>query len=168
MLERLNKFLARKIIAIAERRPHDFAIGGGDDPYMLRWYIIPRNRFFNIYLHHMRRNDIDVALHDHPWPSLSWCLRGRIREWTFNEQWQEQSAWVLEGTWVFRTAELAHRLEVEPGEAWTLFITGPALRGWGFWCIKEEAGARCARFVPWADFVDERDSGKVGRGCGEH
>ena len=35
---------------IALRKP-DFVIGGHDDPYMLRWWIIPRNRFFNIYLH---------------------------------------------------------------------------------------------------------------------
>jgi hypothetical protein len=51
---------------IAGSRPPDFVIGG-DSPYMLRWWIIPRNKFFNIYLHRFLRSDDDRALHDHPW-----------------------------------------------------------------------------------------------------
>ena len=41
-------------------KPH-FVIGGADDPYMLRWYLIPRNRRFNIYLHKFLRDDDDRA-----------------------------------------------------------------------------------------------------------
>ncbi len=57
-----------------------------------------------------------------------------------------------------------HRLELiqERGGirySWSLFITGPVVRTWGFHC---ENG-----WVPWRDFVDERDTGKIGRGCGE-
>lgn len=33
------------------RGQHHLAIGGEDDPYLLRWYLIPRNKRLNIYLH---------------------------------------------------------------------------------------------------------------------
>lgn len=44
-------------------KPH-FVIGNADNPYMLRWFILPRNRLFNIYLHKFLRDDDDRALHD--------------------------------------------------------------------------------------------------------
>ena len=37
--------------------------------YLSRWHIIPRNRYFNIYLHKFVGSDDDRALHDHPWRS---------------------------------------------------------------------------------------------------
>lgn len=33
------------------RRKPDFVIGDPANPYLLRWYVIPRNKVFNIYLH---------------------------------------------------------------------------------------------------------------------
>jgi len=57
------------------RRPPDFVIGPPDDPYMRRWWLLPRNRVLNVYLHHVRHDDDDRALHDHPWASLSILLR---------------------------------------------------------------------------------------------
>ena len=124
--------------------------------YMHRWHLIPRNRFFNIYLHKIMKNDDDRALHDHPWWSVSWCLRGKLREVRKFNRIRIIRPSLLP---VVRSATFAHRLEVARGPVWTLFITGPRIRTWGFHCPK--------RFVPWYDFVDSRDSGKVGRGCGE-
>jgi hypothetical protein len=49
---------------------------------MERWHIIPRNRLFNIYLHHFLKSDYDRALHDHPWASLSIILKGEYTEHT--------------------------------------------------------------------------------------
>lgn len=43
---------------------------------MLRWFLIPKNRFLKIYLHKFMRSDEDRALHDHPWSFLSIILRG--------------------------------------------------------------------------------------------
>jgi hypothetical protein len=43
------------------KRAPDQVIGGRERPYMLRWYLIPRNRFCNIYLHHFLRSDDDRA-----------------------------------------------------------------------------------------------------------
>jgi hypothetical protein len=42
---------------------------------MRRWWVIPRNKFFNIYLHHFLHSDDDRALHDHPWWNVSILLR---------------------------------------------------------------------------------------------
>src|ERR1700684_1178987 len=63
--------------------PH-FVIGDPKNPYMLRWYILPRNPLFNVYLHKFLRNDDDDrALHDHPWPSLSLLVKGWVVEEIF-------------------------------------------------------------------------------------
>lgn len=132
------------------RKP-DFIIG---DNYMHRWFIIPRNKYFNIYLHKIMKNDDDRALHDHPWWSISILLKGKLKE-------------VLKATVryprrfipLLRSAKLAHRLEIVEGPAWTLFITGPVIRSWGFHCPKG--------WVPWKEFVDSRDKGQVGKGCAD-
>lgn len=142
------------------KRKPDLVIG---PDYMHRWYVIPRNRWFNIYLHKIMHDDDDRALHDHPWFSVSFLLKGRLRE-IYRSQHpyldivQNLVRYPRRFVPVFRPARFAHRLEVvEP--AWTLFITGPKIRTWGFWCPE--------RWVPWRDFVNPVDTGKVGRGCGE-
>lgn len=43
---RLRKWLKGWI----EWKPH-FVVGGPDNPYLLRWYVLPRNPFCNLYLH---------------------------------------------------------------------------------------------------------------------
>jgi hypothetical protein len=65
-------------------REPDFVIGADSPggPYMRRWWIIPRNRFLNIYLHQILRDDDDRALHDHPWWNVSIILRGGYFECT--------------------------------------------------------------------------------------
>lgn len=56
--------------------------GGPRREYLWRWHIIPRNRWFNLYLHKFAHGDDDRALHDHPWVSASLILDGRYREHT--------------------------------------------------------------------------------------
>lgn len=139
------------------RKP-DFIIGRADEPYIHRWWVIPRNRWFNIYLHKILRSDDDRALHDHPWWNVSIVLRGGYFEHTK----RGEVLWRGAGSFVFRFAKTAHRLVIAPEmapRAWTLFITGPLFRTWGFHCPKG--------WVKWTDFVDQRDAGAVGRGCGE-
>lgn len=142
------------------KRPPDFVIGPHHAPYLRRWWIIPRNRWVNVYLHEIRRDDDDRALHDHPWWNVSILLRGAYREIRKDGSRKIHRA----GSIIFRSATTAHRLElpVENGGvryAWSLFITGPRVREWGFHCPNG--------WVIWSDFVDPNDSGKIGRGCGE-
>ena len=142
------------------RKP-DFLIGPHDDPYMRRWWVIPRNKRFNVYLHHIRHDDDDRALHDHPWWSVSFLLKGRVSEVHGDalRQTHRTARWLWPH---YRSSTFAHRLFLPEGSsgAWTLFITGPVIRDWGFHCPN---GWR-----PWRLFVDDRDSGQVGAGCGEH
>lgn len=146
-------------------RPH-FLIGDEADPYLLRWWLIPRNPVFNVYLHKFCRDDIDRALHDHPWVSLSVVLRGGYYEITEGPDGTSQRRWFRAGSMIWRWATYRHRVELARGwtpekkpviPCWTLFITGPKVRTWGFWCPKG--------FVPWTEFVNPHDSGQVGKGC---
>ncbi len=140
------------------KREPDFLIGNPDDPYLMRWYLVPRNPIMNVYLHKMLHSDDDRALHDHPWPSMSICLHGLIGElysdWGSGVQYFRYNQ---KGAVVFRSATMGHRLIIENGPAWTLFITGPRVRNWGFWCPQ---GWR-----PWQEFCDPGEKGRVGKGC---
>ena len=133
-------------------RSPDFVIG---DNYLRRWWIVPRNPLLNVYLHEINNSDDDRALHDHPWDNRSLIIMGRYQEVTPDGVFTRSAGDVIE-----RKAEDLHRLVVEPGHrVVSLFMTGPVLREWGFACPKG--------WVPWREFVDARDTGQIGRGCGE-
>lgn len=135
--------------------------GSADNPYLHRWYVLPRNPLCNVYLHKFLRDDDDRALHDHPWSSLSLLLCGKYTEELPGGVRRTRNRW----SWTFRRATHAHRVELprdsngKPVPAWTLFLTGPVVRTWGFHCP--------GGWVHWKDFVDQTDTGNIGRGCGE-
>ncbi len=166
-------------------RPHQ-VIGGLDDPYLLRWYIIPRNPVLNVYLHKFLRSDDDRALHDHPWWFVSLILKGEYVEVT-----QHGEKLRRRGSLALRRATARHRVSLcwrdtwnferdqwNEKPCWTLIITGRRVRTWGFWCRRlidtwsaetyEELDRVAAstdgqveveRFIPWTEFGDA--------GCGE-
>lgn len=139
---------------VAFRRSPDVCIGGARNPYLMRWHVIPRNLFFNIYLHNIVRDDDDRALHDHPWHSLGIMMMGEYQEHLPGNV----SRIVRAGSVTFRKATHAHRLELIDGaEVWTLFITGPKIRSWGFHCPKG--------WVHWRKFTNPTDSSLIGAGC---
>ena len=102
-----------------------FTIGKSNDLYLARWFILPRNKWFNIYLHHFHRSDDDTALHDHPWRSISILFHG-----SYLEHMEDGTVVLRSPTWKFwrwprRRATDAHRVELINGKkVWTLFITG--------------------------------------------
>jgi len=148
-----------KLLDRIRQRPPDFIIGGQADPYLERWFVIPRNRLFNIYLHRFLRDDDDRALHDHPWSNCSILLEGEYTEHTIEPGGIPRRAVLRKSAWRFRlSGRFAHRVELHAGECWTLFITGPRYREWGFHC--PERG-----WVPWQEFTDPADSGTAGKGC---
>ena len=131
-------------------RPPDEVIGetlAGRADYMRRWFIIPHARdrghwWFmkrgNAFLHNFNRSDDDRALHDHPWWNVSILLSGSYREHGPNGS----SKLRRPGNIVVRGAMSAHRVELlrdaEGRElpVWTIFLTGPKTRDWGFLCPK--------------------------------
>ncbi len=137
----------------------DYVIGRvGEGVYLYRWWVIPRNKLFNIYLHHFVGSDEDKALHDHPWINCSWVLRGRYFEQTIAAGGVQHSEELREGGLKFRWPRSAHRVQLPPGETcWTLFFTGPVVRTWGFHCPKQ--------WVPWQEFTVPNKPGEVGKGC---
>ena len=158
-----TRWLARRlkhalVHGTAARRPPDFVIGDRDAPYMLRWWILPRNRAFNIYLHQFLRDDDDRALHDHPFWSVSLALDGDLTE-VYLKGGAERVRAVSVGDAIVRSGKFAHRMLV-PRPSWTLFVTGPVYRQWGFLC--PDIGWR-----HWKVFTAPGAKGQVGRGCGE-
>jgi hypothetical protein len=152
----IQPFSRRLRVAAAKRQP-DVLIGKQDDTYMQRWWLIPRNRIFNIYLHHFLRSDDDRALHDHPWWNASILLKGKYTEHTISAGGIHHHLEYEAGDIKLRGARYAHRIELTDGPCWSLFLTGPAIREWGFHC---PAGWR-----PWRQLVDTKKSCHIGRGC---
>jgi len=137
-----------------------------------RWEALTR-RLPNIYLHRFLRSDDDRALHDHPWASLSVILMGAYVEHTIAAGGVHHRDLRRPGDMVARGAHAAHRVELLHDAAqldpiwrhaeammglhpvYTLFLTGPRIRNWGFHCRQ---GWR-----PHEAF--EGTYGTVGRGC---
>ncbi len=175
----IRNFVLRRLRKMT-KRPADVVIGGRDAPYLRRWHVIPRNRFFNIYFHHFLRSDDDRALHDHPWINISWLLSGSYDEWAPAKGHDGHTRTTRnEGALVFRRPTSLHRIQLrarsvfkkEQGSrlpvhylveepVWTLFITGPVVREWGFACPQ---GWR-----HWKDFTSFEGTGDgttIGKGC---
>ncbi|MDP2354603.1 MAG: hypothetical protein Q8M31_00890 [Beijerinckiaceae bacterium] len=168
----LVRFLWKQLVRrVACGRPPDMIIGGEDHPYLRRWFVLPRNRLFNVYLHHFLRSDDDRALHDHPWVNASLLLDGCYIEHTIKAGGVNVRTFRRAGDFVLRRASAAHRVELMatethglngltfvPGACWTLFITGPRIRSWGFHCPKG--------WVHWRIFTNPEDGGRtIGKGC---
>jgi hypothetical protein len=152
----MTRSLKKWISGWLRGRPH-FIIG---DNYLLRWYVLPRNPWLNVYLHKFLHDDEDRALHDHPWWFISIMLKGAYGEVIPPPKGFE---FRRAPSWAFRSAIHQHRVVLQrdddgkPKPCWTLVITGRVVRNWGFWCPKG--------FVRWQDFTQADDYGKTGRGC---
>lgn len=151
------RFLQQRGQHIAASRDPDFVIGTPDNPYLLRWFVIPRNWIFNVYLHNFRRSDDDRALHDHPWLNLSILLDGEYVEHTIPAGGVNHRTRYAAGNLKFRGARSAHRVELNAGPCWTLFITGPRIREWGFHCP--------LGWKQWREFTRSGSPGEIGPGC---
>jgi len=151
------KAILRRANRLMDSREPDRIIGGEEDAYMKRWFVIPRNRIFNIYLHRFLRSDDDRALHDHPWVNMSILLEGEYTEHTIKAGGINDRVIRKSGAFKVRGPRSAHRIELHNGPVTTLFITGPNVRSWGFHCPN---GWR-----HWRKFTSGPNGETVGRGC---
>jgi hypothetical protein len=167
------QWLARLLLPMAvrysRRRPPDFEVvrDGDREVYLRRWWLVRRNSICNVYLHNMLRSD-DVILHDHMYVSASLMLGDGLSE-VYKLRPPSSATMkrdIAQGEIVFRSSNLAHQLVVrEP--TWTVFVTGPRIKPWGFWCPRG--------WKLWSDYVavsqnpDGSGRGLSGRGvgCGE-
>lgn len=141
-----------------------------EQPYLIRRFLIPRNSYFNIYLHKFVRSDYDEALHDHPWWFISLILKGAYTEYTPEGRERRKA-----GSIAYRPATHMHRVQLDSHPViatertrvrptrqeiptWTLIVTGKKVREWGFACPKA--------WVPWEKFTGGSYNHSVG--CGEY
>lgn len=94
---------------------------------MIRWRIeVPR--YGSVRVHHWTGPDDDRAFHDHPWWFITFVVRGG-----YTDRSPSGDEHLRAGSVRYRPA--LHRHTVVPDEtgAWTVLITGPRTRVWGFW-----------------------------------
>lgn len=129
----ITRFLAHHLT----RHERRFDINDREDVsqvYIERYYLLFKDRpkWFpiNLFMHHICRSD-DHGFHDHPWPWASLVLRGGYWEETL-----EGRHWRGVGSFRFRPATFAHRIDIDRDragdETWTLFLVGLRIREWGY------------------------------------
>ncbi len=124
--------------------------------YLTRWTLwgqrYGKPGAWRVFLHCFHRGDAEPYFHDHPWPFVSLILSGGYWEHT-----PRGKRWYGPGRLLRRPAEWAHRVELPAGKrCWTVVITGPKSRSWGFHCA--------AGWLGWREHVANIDAGKPG--CG--
>lgn len=154
---------------LVSRQPHQI-IGPDNDPYMLRWFVLPKNPWFKVYVHKFLRSDEERALHDHPWSFVSMILKGEYLEYTpQGPNPHRRTRWSI----AHRESTHRHRVALINGfnpdgsyglqPCWTLVVCGPHVREWGFWChdwVSDGVQRHLVeRFVHWTQWGSA--------GCGE-
>jgi hypothetical protein len=117
-------------------RFHRFDVPDYDNPeklYMTRWVLV-QTRWFSVYVHRFGTADPRPTLHDHPYSFVSFVIRGG-----YYEQFGYYGVRTRRGP-----ERLVRRINVKRAEAfhvitkllrvptWTLVLTGPRRRGWGY------------------------------------
>jgi hypothetical protein len=99
-------------------------------------YSLLRTRWFNIYLHQLNAPAWHDECHDHPWSFVAILLwRGYL------EQIGTKKFRRFPGMILYRPATFAHNVITPYGTSWSLILTTPKSRDWGFKpCEWQKAG----------------------------
>jgi hypothetical protein len=153
--------MLRTLLEAASRLLPERRIGGPDHPLMSKYTLLSLgDRLPKLRLHRFYRGDEDRHQHNHPYTwGVSLILVGGYIEHRTDSA--EERARLCEGfrhcfvrrPWAANHlhAETFHRVELfeEGGECWTLFLSGPVVRPWGF--FDESLG----RFVRAEDYLGD-------------
>lgn len=91
-------------------------------------YQIAKTPWFNIYLHQLDAPEWHpVGCHDHPWWFITFLLRGGYLEYNGKSLKRRYAGQIL-----YRPADYHHDVTTPYGRSWSLIITGPKSRNWGF------------------------------------
>lgn len=118
--------------------------------YMQRW--IFHTPFGTLRVHKILRSDDDRHLHDHPWSFASLILRGR-----YFDVFPGGSRSYRPGDVNVKSHEDLHKLVVIEGPVWTLVVTGPKRKSWGF--VTEKGWVRHSDYGAWLDRHATRKAG---------
>lgn len=155
------------IIKYAEHRPYYHLANFDGSPYMSRWWLMPKWCLelksegiywpkswlpFVIRLHHIRSEDKDRDLHDHPADYRTLLIDGKYVEQDifnvlhFHAQGSSRSA----------RAETFHKIiNVSEGGVWTIFIMKNRHNSWGF--LKDGFKIHWREYVDQKQLIVERD-----------
>lgn len=101
-------------------------LGRPDCPYLRRWVL--DLGLFSLRVHHWLASDDQRYAHDHPWWFVTLCLAGGY--WDLGERGTYRAR---RGSVRYFGSSHRHMVKVDPGGCWTLLLTGPERRVWGFW-----------------------------------
>lgn len=114
--------------------------------YMRRWLIqLTRGA---LRLHNIVRSDADPDMHDHPFDFTSFLLTGGYTEELPGSAGTTSRVYHPRFSIVRKRAEDLHRLDLTDGPVWTIVLTGPRRRDWGF--------MTAAGWVPWREYESRK------------
>lgn len=138
---RLPNWIVDRLIESAKKRPFTHL-----DGYMERYWLVPPSKWlpFDIRIHKILRSDNDRHMHDHPWASLSWILRGKYHEEMPLDQKQNPALDLTrqrvrpmsEGCIAWRKATDRHMLKLYDGPVYSMFFMWTYQQKWGFYTPK--------------------------------
>ena len=101
-------------------------VGLVECPYIIRWVML--TPWFSIRLHRWLASDDVRAVHDHSWWFIVLVLRG-----CYLDAGPGGTDILRRGSIRFRPAIHQHSVVVLKRNTWTILLTGPVRRRWGFW-----------------------------------
>lgn len=93
-------------------------------------YFLVKTRWFNIYLHQLYAPNWHPECHDHPWGFIAILLKGGYLEREAGNGHVPVRRRV--GSVLFRPATFTHNVITPYGTSWSLILTTPKSREWGF------------------------------------
>lgn len=102
------------------------ALGKKECPYAYRWIL--NLGLFSVRVHHFIRSDDKRHMHDHGWSFLTMVVKGSYTDVSPGGR-DLLTRWSVR----YRRADHKHYVDVPEGGCWTVLVTGPMVRKWGFW-----------------------------------
>jgi hypothetical protein len=119
---------------------HDI-VAVADDKYLERWILWLG---VTIRIHKFYRGDQDRALHDHPWPFITFPLHTYAEHYWDGEKVAHRP--VKRFRFHYRPATHRHIVrKLTKGPTWTIVFTGWKVNEWGFWPEND-------KFVHWREW----------------
>lgn len=100
-------------------------LGRDECPYMQRWAL--ETPWGSLRVHRWISSDDHRYFHDHAWWFLTLVISGEYTD--VNPKGRDR---MKAGSIRFRPANHQHTVEVKPPGCWTILLTGPHIRFWGF------------------------------------
>lgn len=140
-------------------------------PIYHRYFVIPRNGWFDVYLHNFLRDDAQDP-HDHRMLNISFPSQGEYFEDTFEfkpklggpyppikRRLIKNHSIRIRLPWTPHRVVLKKDADGKPIPMWSLFIGFPKLREWGFWTKynpSQEPGKDRCLWIWWEIYDPER------------